>query len=467
MIKSAAPPKSNGTLLKRRDILLGMVCVMFFLDTVGPVASMGASAVTWSVLITIFFFFPSGLVLAEMGSSYPAEGGMYAWVKMAFGARWGARMSWLYWANNAIFISSTSIFTIEVFCQIFLGPVKFIYQLFMSVALIWCIILFGLRPLKSATRLTNSAAVLKIAITAAMGIMAIVFLAKGNAPVNDFSLSAFMPRIDQSFLFFSALIYNYLGFEVMSSVGNRIKNPKRDVPKATIFNAFFISCLYIVAILPIIIIVPAEDMTIVNAIMSCFLFADLPPILHQLIVYTVGVAFLAILFAQASTWIVAAGRLAASAAKDGELPAVFAKMHKGNDTPKGALIVTGVVGTTLTIIYSFVAHSAEDLFWTLFSFTNIIFLLPYIINFQAFLKLRTQKDAIAGAYKVPGPPVLSLWIARIEQIILSGTIGIIIFTPGTPLNLGASIALLAGTFTTLCLGEFFIRHAHKRSIGEI
>lgn len=448
--------------LRRRDILLGMICVMFFLDTVGPVASMGASAITWSLIITIVFFFPSGLIMAEMGSAYPAEGGMYAWVKRAFGVRWGARMSWLYWANNAIFISSTCIFTVEVFCSIFIGPVDFIYQLPMSIVLIWAIILFGLRPLKSATRLTNFAALFKVVITAAMGVMAAIFLFKGNPPANAFTLAAFKPSIDESFLFFSALIYNYLGFEVMSSVGNRIKNPKRDVPRATITNAFLISGLYIVAILAIVIIVPSEDMTIVNAIMSCFLFVDLPPVVHSIVFYGIGIIFLSILFAQAATWIVAAGRLAAGASRDHELPRVFGKMHSRNDTPMGALLITGIVGTILTVIYSLVVHTAEDLFWTLFSFTNIIFLIPYVINFQAFLKLRRLGNGLEGAYRVPGPAGLAVVYARSGQFILILTILIIIFTPGQPFQLGPSLALMAGTVVVFLLGELLIRKSQKR-----
>lgn len=449
--------------LKHRDIFLGMICVMFFLDTVGPVASMGASAITWTLIITLVFVFPSGLIMAEMGSSYPAEGGMYAWVKMAFGPRWGARMSWLYWANNAIWIPSTTIFMVSVFCQIFLSKVNFIYQLLMNILLIWIIILFGLRPLHSATRLTNLTAIFKVAITIAMGIMAVIFLSKGNAPANDLSLTAFRPSVDESFLFLSALVYNYMGFEVMSSTGNRIKNPTRDVPRATIVNVFLVSVLYIVAILAIIIIVPAEDMTIVEAIMDCFLFADIPSLSKNIVVYSIGIVFLFILFGQAVTWIVAAGRLAAGAAKDNELPKLFGVMHKKNDTPVGALIITGIVGTVLVLLYGITVNNAEDLFWTLFSFTNIIFLTPYIINYQAFLKLRQTRPPALHAYRLPGSDRTGKVLARLCQIILLFTIFIIIFTPGSPLDLFSCGTLIGGALAVLIIGEIFIQKSQNKS----
>ncbi|HMM06383.1 MAG TPA: APC family permease [Clostridiales bacterium] len=449
-------------MLKRRDIFLGMICVMFFLDTVGPVASMGASAITWSLVITLLFVLPSGLIMAELGANYPAEGGMYAWVKMAYGPRWGARMSWLYWANNAIWISSTTIFTVSVFCQIFIGEIGFLYELIMSIILVWLIIFVSMRPLRATTLITNLAAVFKITVTVGMALMAVIYLAKGHGVANDLSLKAFTPRVNESFLFLSALVYNYMGFEVMSSSGNRIKNPRRDIPRVTIINAFMVSGLYVIAILAIIIIVPAKDMSIVNAIMNCFLFADLSAAVKAVIVYGFGLIFLSILFAQAITWISAAGRLAAGASKDGELPRAFGVMHKKNDTPMGALLITGAVGTVLAVIYSFVATNAADLFWSLFSFTNIIFLIPYIINYAAFLKLKKTKPGTEGAYKVPGPPWVSMAFARTGQFVLLLTIAVIIFTPGSPLNLFSCSMLIVGTLAVLVLGEIFIRNSQKK-----
>lgn len=452
----------DNAMLKRRDIFLGMICVMFFLDTVGPVASMGASAVTWSLIITLVFFFPSGLVMAEMGSAYPAEGGMYTWVKMAYGKRWGARMSWLYWANNAIWLSSTAIFTISVFCQIFLGEVAFIYQIIMALALIWGIILYSFRPLKKTTGLTNLGAILKIIIAAAMAVMMLIFLFKGNKPVNDLSLEAFKPSFNDTFLFFPALIYNYLGFEVMSSMGNRIKNPTRDVPRATISTAFLISALYIITVLAILVIVPGENMTIIDAIMDCFLFADLSYLGGILVTYGIGMIFLVILFVQAATWIVAAGRLAAGAAADHEFPGIYGKKHRNNDTPMGALVITGTVATVLTIAYGMVASSAEELFWTLFSFTNVIFLLPYVINFQAFLKLRRTVPPLSGAYKMPGGSKFGKFICRGEQGILLFTIAVIILGPLLSGSVATSFTLVAGTAIVLIVGEALIRFSQKK-----
>lgn len=64
------------------------------MDTIASVATMGAAAVTWIVIVGALFFFPGSLTVAELGSAYPENGGFYAWIKRAFGNLWGARISW-------------------------------------------------------------------------------------------------------------------------------------------------------------------------------------------------------------------------------------------------------------------------------------------------------------------------------------------------------------------------------------
>ena len=86
--------------------------------------------------------------------------------------------------------------------------------------------------------LTNVSGVIKLLIAAGIIISAIIYISRGNAAANDFSMASFIPKLGDSFIFFPALIYNFLGFEVMSAMGGQMKNPKKDVPRAVISNAF-------------------------------------------------------------------------------------------------------------------------------------------------------------------------------------------------------------------------------------
>jgi amino acid transporter len=102
------------------------------------------------------------------------------------------------------------------------------------------------------------------------------------------------------------------------------------------------------------------------------------------------------------TWTLGANRSAAEAASRGDLPAVFGKLHARHATPANAAMITGVVSTVVMLLYGFMASDTEDLFWTLFAFSSIVFLLPYLLMFAAFVRLRHADPGRPRPYRVPG-----------------------------------------------------------------
>ena len=54
-------------------------------DTLAPSASIGPAVVSWYVITLVLFFIPYGLITAELGAAYPEQGGLYVWVRNAFG----------------------------------------------------------------------------------------------------------------------------------------------------------------------------------------------------------------------------------------------------------------------------------------------------------------------------------------------------------------------------------------------
>lgn len=448
------------------DLLLGMICLIFFLDTIGPTAAMGPSAVTWYIIIAAIFFIPSGFIIAEQGSTYPDEGGMYTWVKRAYGRGWGARVSWYYWLNNAVWISSATVFLVQVFAQIFLPTMSFWSIIVTSIVVTWIYLFIAMIPMKNSKWLNNIAAICKLVIAVGIILCGVVFLIKNGQPANDLSLANFKPSLGASFMFFPALIYNLLGFDAMSTMGSQMKNPTRDVPKAIITNAILITALYILTVLAILIIMPYEEMNIVESIMNAFIFTLGSGGFTGFLVYLVGVMFLITLMFQGVLWMVAASTMASESAQSGELPKAFGIMHKKYQTPVGGLVLIGIIGTCLTIIYALMANSAEELFWTLFSFTSIIFLLPYIINFNAFLKLRKVDKDIKRPYKFPGPPIFGTFFARLSQLILAFTILVFFWVPGEPPDWSAIVPLLIGVLLALLIGELITRHSLKKQAAQ-
>jgi glutamate:GABA antiporter len=74
--------------LRRFDMVFFTVAVIVGLDLIGQAASNGFEALTWTVVLVVLFLIPYGLVMAEVGSAFTAEGGPYEWVKLTMGRFW-------------------------------------------------------------------------------------------------------------------------------------------------------------------------------------------------------------------------------------------------------------------------------------------------------------------------------------------------------------------------------------------
>src|SRR5687767_4859264 len=65
-------------------------------------AEYGYALVFFYLLAAILFFIPTILVTAELATGWPTTGGVYVWVKEAFGEQWGFLTIWLQWIYNVV-----------------------------------------------------------------------------------------------------------------------------------------------------------------------------------------------------------------------------------------------------------------------------------------------------------------------------------------------------------------------------
>lgn len=94
---SETPKKKKFRLM---DAILSVICVVFVAEAAAPVAAIGNSQYFWWIFLILAFLLPYGLIASELGTTYDGDGGLYDWVRKAFGNRWGGRASWYYWINQ-------------------------------------------------------------------------------------------------------------------------------------------------------------------------------------------------------------------------------------------------------------------------------------------------------------------------------------------------------------------------------
>src|ERR1700755_3185275 len=71
--------------LGRLDIIFLIVAAVVSIEVLAQVSGFGGQTFTWALVLAVLFLVPYGLIFAEIGSTFTGEGGVYVWVRQAFG----------------------------------------------------------------------------------------------------------------------------------------------------------------------------------------------------------------------------------------------------------------------------------------------------------------------------------------------------------------------------------------------
>ncbi len=442
------------------DMVLFSVAAMLLLSQLTVTASVGPTAVFWTVLIIMVFFVPYGLVTSELGSAYPDAGGIYAWVVRAFGNRWGSRVSWWYWVNVGLWVPSVYLmFSGAISSMFFNGELNFWVQVAITVTLIWINFWVNVRSLETGTWVSSLGAGITIAVIVALAVAGGIY-ASAHGSATQWTASAMLPT--NALPAFAAalpiIIYNFLGFELMSSASTQMENPKRDVPKTIGIAGLLIGGFYLIATVGMQLILPADEISQTTGLIDALQRGFGESAVAHAVVTALGIGALFCFFASLVPWTIGANIAASESAQQGDLPKVFARTHKDRGTPIGAAMLTSLVGTVFTVgyagLFSLTDGAIDDVFWNLFAFSSVIFLLPYIVMMLAFGKLRRVDADRPRPYRVPGGARVTWAVIWVPTVLLGLAA---VFFVWNPWDFSAAVtgSILVGLAVTVGLQEYF------------
>src|SRR6202171_6081780 len=115
-----APPTSQ---LRRTmgfwDVLLFNIAAVLGPRWIAAAAHNGSSSISLWVFAALLFFLPTALIIVELSTRFPAEGGLYVWSKEAFGDFHGFVAGWAYWIYT--FFYFPGLLTASVAMSVYIG----------------------------------------------------------------------------------------------------------------------------------------------------------------------------------------------------------------------------------------------------------------------------------------------------------------------------------------------------------
>ncbi len=446
--------------LRLFDAILAAVCIVLTIDAVAPAAAIGNSQYFWWILLLIGFFVPYGLVNAELGTAYEDEGGLCDWVKRAFGIRTGSRAAFYYWINFPIWVTSTLVMFTQVFTAATGIPIPPLTALFVQLGVTWLVVLLSNYRISESKWLVNIGALIKTAlilILGALGVYAAVTRGVAN-PAHSFA--DFLPNA-AGLSFISIIIFNFIGFEVVTTYASDMQNAKKEIPRAIILSGILITAFYLFASFGIGVAIPTAELSKASGFIDSLRILLSSP--NGIFLITCGMLFLFTLVTNMMSWSLGVNYVTQHAAQYGTLPKFLASKSKKEKMPLGANITNGVIITVMLIIAAVLemSGSGTDVFWTFFALNVDLLLACYLFLFPSFWKLRKIDPDRPRPYRVKGGKVRIFVTAAVPFALLCMTLFFTFFPQTSDGALSVNLPLVFGVAVAVGIGEVFAWHSVK------
>ena len=357
------------------------------------VGEMGPFVVLATALAALISICPA-LMYGEMGSALPFAGGTYQYASLGLGRPAGFLAGWNFIMSLIAVTGGEALAFSYYFKTIFLAfgielPVD---DVVIAIIALIAFIIANVRGVELTGKLQNGF------MFFFWGVAAIWFLTMiPNVQLPNFVTAPdFMGDLGGGgFIAAVAMIWwCFAGFETCCAMGEEIRHPQINIPRAMMLSPFIIFVVNALFQWFLVGIVPADGLAAVaessapyaEAMMSAGILG-LP-----LALLALGVAFGGD-FSTLNASIAVPPRYLFTMARDGSLPAVFAKLHPKHRTPYVAVITLGVLTVAL------VATSTLDYIASLSLFADLFY---YVIGMVACLGLRRKLPDLKRPFKVRG-----------------------------------------------------------------
>jgi amino acid transporter len=442
------------------DVVFFNVAAILGLRWLSTAAQMGPSSLVLWFLAMLVFFVPLGLVVTELSTRLPGEGGIYLWAKEAFGPFHGFIAGWTYWVNNLFYYPALLLFIAGAF--LYLGGDSWlslegdaVYNAAFSLGLLWIVIglnVIGLDRGKWVQNCGGAAKWLVFVLVLVFGTWSVVQFGSSV----EFTAATMMPRLDFSTItFLATMTFAFAGFELAPVMSGEIKDPRRTLPRAMVISGISISVIYMAGTAFVLAALPEGQVNVITGIPQAF--AAIGDQLALPFLATAGA--LLILFASSGglgAWIAGAARMPFVIGIDAYLPKALGDIHPKYGSPHKALIVTGVL-TTVLMLAAVAGSTIEEAYILLVDMAIILYFIPFLYLFVALPVLQKKGVGDGGdLLTVPGGKGVT-WILCLLGFVATLFSIILAMTPpeGTDDPVLFLVKIIGGTILFLGAGLVF------------
>ena len=320
------------------------------------------------------------LLFAALSRRLPADGGPYAYARAAFGNKLGFANAWSYWitawAGNAA-IAVGWVLYVEHFIN--KDHTKWITVLLVLVGL-WIPAAVNLSGVKNIGSVQIITTIIKFVALAFVSVVGLFYIKSANFHPWNVSGESAVNAIGGGM---AIALFSYLGVETAAVAAAKVRDPDRNVPRATVLGTIATAVVYMLSLTAVFGIVPTK--TLANATAP---FSDAVNTMFggtwagDVMAIAVIISGLGAL----NGWTMICAEMPLAAAEDGLFPEQFKRISKNGVPAFGIIASTALASIAMAINY--IGSGGATVFTTLVLMTGITAAIPYAFSALAQLKWR-------------------------------------------------------------------------------
>ncbi len=383
------------------SLVLLIVAAIDSIRNLPATAIFGSSLIFFFLFSAVVFLFPISLISAEFTSRYTEKGGVFHWVKSAFGEKAGLVAIWLQWINTMVWYPTILSFIAGTAAYLYDPALAQKKEFLIPVILIvfWGLTLLNLRGIHVSARINTVCGIIGLLVPMVFLIsLGFIWILAGNPIQIEFSSQDILPSLSgsQSWVSLIAIMASFLGMELAGVHVGDISEPQKNFPKAMGWSVLILLSTMILGALSIAIVIPQKEIRLVDGIMqtfsqffSAFHIPWFVPILTLLIIIgSVGGMI---------NWLISPAKGLLQAAEHGFLPKFFAEKNK-QGVPARLLIIQAILVTLFCVAF-ILMPSINAFYWFLTALSTELYMFMYIILFASALKLGRPQEAFSYRIK--------------------------------------------------------------------
>jgi glutamate:GABA antiporter len=464
------PKKQLRRVMGFWDVLLFNIAAVLGPRWIAAAAHNGTSSISLWVLAAVLFFLPTALIVVELSTRFPHEGGLYIWSKEAFGEFHGFVTGWTYWVYTFFYFPGLLIASTAMGAYMGGSGAAHLadnraFLIGGSFFLLFLAVFLNIIGLNIGKWLQNAGGIGTYApLLMLIGLGGYLWHAHGS--VTHFTASNMKPVWNWSTVnFWPQIAFGFTALELCSTMSDEVHEPHKTFPRAILGSGVLIAAAYILGTFALLAMLPAGAVDPKSGVFQAITDSS-----TRLGIPMFGIiAAVLVLFGNAGgvgTTVAGVARIPFVVGIDRYMPAAFGKIHPKWKTPWVSILVQAGISCVLLLLFQ-INETANSAYQIFVDAGTILYFIPFLYMYAAAIKLAYRPDRAANkdAALIPGGK-FGVWVAGVlGTLVVLGGIILSLIPPGEAENPWLfEGTLVAGTLGAFLLGLYFYwRGARKKA----